>query len=35
MIDDACWQVGHYESVDSIWGHPELAAMVAGGGEHR
>jgi 2,3-dihydroxybiphenyl 1,2-dioxygenase len=31
MIDDACWQVGHYESVDSIWGHPELAAMVAGG----
>ena len=29
MIDEACWQVGHYESVDSIWGHPELAEMVA------
>ena len=31
MIDDSCWQVGHYESVDSIWGHPELAEMVARG----
>jgi 2,3-dihydroxybiphenyl 1,2-dioxygenase len=29
MIDDACWQVGRYESVDSIWGHPELSQMVS------
>jgi 2,3-dihydroxybiphenyl 1,2-dioxygenase len=29
MIDDSCWQVGHYESVESIWGHPELTQLVA------
>jgi 2,3-dihydroxybiphenyl 1,2-dioxygenase len=28
-IDDACWQVGRYESVESIWGHPELSQLVA------
>jgi len=33
MIDDACWQVGHYASVDSIWGHPELSQLVAQMGE--
>jgi biphenyl-2,3-diol 1,2-dioxygenase len=29
MIDDSCWQVGRYESVESIWGHPELSQLVA------
>jgi biphenyl-2,3-diol 1,2-dioxygenase len=29
MVDDSCWQVGHYASVESIWGHPELSQMVA------
>ena len=28
-IDDSCWQVGRYESVESIWGHPELSQLVA------
>jgi 3,4-dihydroxy-9,10-secoandrosta-1,3,5(10)-triene-9,17-dione 4,5-dioxygenase len=28
-IDDSCWRVGRYESVESIWGHPELSQMVA------
>ncbi|HLZ68617.1 MAG TPA: VOC family protein [Dehalococcoidia bacterium] len=28
-VDDSCWQVGHYESVESIWGHPELSQMAA------
>jgi hypothetical protein len=29
MIDDSVWQVEHYDSVESVWGHPELKAMVA------
>jgi len=29
VIDDSVWQVEHYDSVESIWGHPELKAMVA------
>jgi 3,4-dihydroxy-9,10-secoandrosta-1,3,5(10)-triene-9,17-dione 4,5-dioxygenase len=33
LIDDSCWQVSHYESVDSIWGHPELSQLVAQMGE--
>lgn len=28
-IDDTCWQVGRYDSVESIWGHPELSQLVA------
>jgi 2,3-dihydroxybiphenyl 1,2-dioxygenase len=31
MIDDATWQVEHYSSVDSIWGHPQLRALATGG----
>ena len=31
MIDDATWQVEHYSSVDSIWGHPQLRALASGG----
>jgi 2,3-dihydroxybiphenyl 1,2-dioxygenase len=30
-IDDATWQVEHYASVESIWGHPQLRALAAGG----
>ena len=30
-IDDATWQVEHYSSVDSIWGHPQLRALASGG----
>ena len=33
LIDDSCWQVSHYESVDSIWGHPELSQLVGQMGE--
>jgi 2,3-dihydroxybiphenyl 1,2-dioxygenase len=29
-IDDAVWQVEHYSSVDSIWGHPQLRSLVGG-----
>jgi hypothetical protein len=28
-IDDSVWQVEHYDSVESIWGHPQLKKMVA------
>ncbi len=28
-IDDATWQTEHYTSVDSLWGHPQLGALVA------
>ena len=31
MIDDTTWQVEHYDSVDSIWGHPQLKALATGG----
>jgi hypothetical protein len=30
MIDDSVWQTEHYDSVESIWGHPQLKAMVQG-----
>ena len=30
-VDDATWQVEHYSSVESIWGHPQLRALAAGG----
>jgi hypothetical protein len=30
-IDDATWQVEHYDSVDSIWGHPQLKMLASGG----
>jgi len=29
VIDESVWQVEHYDSVESIWGHPELKSMVA------
>lgn len=29
-IDDATWQVEHYSSVDSIWGHPQLRTLASG-----
>ena len=28
-LNDTTWQVEHYTSADSIWGHPELRNMVA------
>ena len=28
MIDDSVWQIEHYASVDSVWGHPQLRGMV-------
>jgi len=30
VIDDATWQVEHYDSVDSIWGHPQLRMLASG-----
>ena len=30
VIDDATWQVEHYDSVDSIWGHPQLKTLATG-----
>jgi hypothetical protein len=29
IIDDNVWQIEHYDSVESVWGHPQLKAMVA------
>ncbi len=29
-IDDATWQTEHYTSVESLWGHPQLAGLVEG-----
>ena len=29
-IDDATWQVEHYASVESIWGHPQLRQLAGG-----
>ena len=31
VIDDATWQVECYDSVDSIWGHPQLKTLATGG----
>jgi len=31
IIDDATWQIEHYTAVDSLWGHPQLRDLVAGG----
>jgi 2,3-dihydroxybiphenyl 1,2-dioxygenase len=31
VVDDTTWQVEHYDSVDSIWGHPQLKALATGG----
>jgi hypothetical protein len=28
MIDDI-WKVEHYDSVESVWGDPQVKAMVA------
>jgi 2,3-dihydroxybiphenyl 1,2-dioxygenase len=28
LVDDAVWQVEHYTSADSLWGHPQLGEMV-------
>ncbi len=30
VIDDATWQVEHYDSVESIWGHPQLKMLATG-----
>jgi 2,3-dihydroxybiphenyl 1,2-dioxygenase len=30
-IDEATWQVEHYSSVDSIWGHPQLRELARRG----
>lgn len=29
IIDDSVWQLDHYDSVDSTWGHPQVKEMVA------
>ena len=29
-IDDATWQVEHYTSIDSLWGHSQLRDLVNG-----
>ena len=31
VIDDATWRVEYYDSVDSIWGHPQLKTLATGG----
>jgi len=31
QIDDTSWQVERYTTVDSLWGHPQLAQMVTSG----
>jgi 3,4-dihydroxy-9,10-secoandrosta-1,3,5(10)-triene-9,17-dione 4,5-dioxygenase len=28
LVDDSTWQVEHYSSADSLWGHPQLREMV-------
>jgi len=30
MVDDATWQTEYYDSVDSIWGHPQLKSLATG-----
>jgi 2,3-dihydroxybiphenyl 1,2-dioxygenase len=29
-IDDTTWQIEHYTTVDSLWGHPQLSSLVSG-----
>ena len=29
-IDDATWQIEHYATVDSLWGHPQLSDLATG-----
>jgi 2,3-dihydroxybiphenyl 1,2-dioxygenase len=31
VVDDATWQIECYDSVDSIWGHPQLKALATDG----
>jgi 2,3-dihydroxybiphenyl 1,2-dioxygenase len=31
VVDDATWRVEYYDSVDSIWGHPQLKTLATGG----
>jgi 2,3-dihydroxybiphenyl 1,2-dioxygenase len=31
VIDDATWQIEHYDSVESIWGHPQLRTLATEG----
>jgi hypothetical protein len=31
MIDEASWQVEHYDTADSLWGHPERRTLIGGG----
>ncbi len=28
LVDDSTWQVEHYTTVDSLWGHPQLRDLV-------
>jgi hypothetical protein len=30
-IDESTWQVEQYDSVDSLWGHPQLRTLATGG----
>lgn len=30
IIDDTAWQIEHYTTVDSLWGHPQLRDLVSG-----
>jgi 2,3-dihydroxybiphenyl 1,2-dioxygenase len=30
IIDDTTWQIEHYDTVDSLWGHPQLRDLVSG-----
>jgi biphenyl-2,3-diol 1,2-dioxygenase len=29
IVDDTTWQVEHYTSVESIWGHPQLGQLIS------
>ncbi len=29
-IADTTWQIEHYTTVDSLWGHPQLSDLVTG-----
>jgi extradiol dioxygenase len=31
MIEEATWQVEHYDTADSLWGHPELRNLISEG----
>lgn len=33
-IDDSTWQVEHYTTIESIWGHPQLRQLASAGPPH-